>query len=390
MKPPTTVSELRRFLGMVNQLGKFSHNLAQITQPLRELLKKTQSWVWEEAQSQAFKAVKEELTKPIVLTLYDVNADTRIATDASSFGLGAVLLQKTTKDEWKPVAYASRSMTVTERRYAQIEKEALAITWGCERFSTYVLGKQFLILTDHKPLIPLLGTKQLDNLPPRILRFRLRLTKFQYSIEYTPGKTLYVPDTLSRAPLTATGESPDSRKEVNDEVVMEIAMSVLPVDRSRLSEYRQKQLTDPKCSIIMQYCQGGWPMHKSQVEKALQPYWEHQGNLTIGDGILLYDNRIVVPENLQKEVLKKIHEGHQGIEKCRSRAKRSVWWPGLSKQITHCIQSCKECSKSFHQKVEPLMPTKLPEYPWQQVGVDLFYFKGKDYFDVCRLFFPLP
>ena len=179
MQPPRNVSELRRFLGMINQLGKFSPNLARITQPPKRTAEKETVLDVERNTVIAFTEVKEELTKPVVLSLYDLNADTKIATDASSYGLGAV-------------AYASRSMTETERRYAQIEKEALAITWGCEKFSTYVLGRPFLIQTDHKPLIPLLGSKQLDNLPPRILRFRLRLARFQYSIEYTPGKTLYI------------------------------------------------------------------------------------------------------------------------------------------------------------------------------------------------------
>ena len=113
-----TIPELRRFLGMVNQLGKFSPNLAQITQPLRELLKKAHIWQWTEAQQQ--------LT---VLCIYDPNAETA---DASSHGLGAVLLQKH-DSEWKPVAYASRSLSDTEANYAQIEKEALASVWAAKR-----------------------------------------------------------------------------------------------------------------------------------------------------------------------------------------------------------------------------------------------------------------
>ena len=104
------------------------------------------------------------------MALYDPQADTKISADASSHGLGAVLLQQQNQ-EWRPVAYASSSMSETETRYAQIEKEALAITWACEKFSTYILGKHISIETDHKPLVPLLGNKYLDNLPPRVLRF---------------------------------------------------------------------------------------------------------------------------------------------------------------------------------------------------------------------------
>ena len=137
--------------------------------------------------------MKAELTAHTVLALYDPQADTKISADASSHGLAAVVLQKN-QQEWRPVAYASRAMSETETRYAQIEKEVLAITWACEKFSTYILGKHISIETDHKPLVSLLGSRHLDNLPPRVLRFRLRMMTFSYSIQHVPGKLLYNAD----------------------------------------------------------------------------------------------------------------------------------------------------------------------------------------------------
>ncbi|KAL2089226.1 hypothetical protein ACEWY4_016125 [Coilia grayii] len=103
--------------------------------------------------------------------------------------------------QWRPVALISHSMTKTERRYAQIEKEALAITWACERFQTYLLGLHFEIRTDHKPLLSLLSSRALDDIPPRALRFRLRLLRFTYTIVHVPGKNLIAADALLRAPL---------------------------------------------------------------------------------------------------------------------------------------------------------------------------------------------
>ena len=170
MPPPACIQELKRFMGMVNHLGKFSRNLAELSPPLRELLSKKHSWRWDSAQDQAFKLIKTELSKPTVLALYDVNADMKISADASSCGLGAVLLQRENQS-WQPVIYASHAMTSTECKYAQVEKEALATTWACEKFASYILGKKFLIETDHIPLVPLLGNKSLHSLPPRILRF---------------------------------------------------------------------------------------------------------------------------------------------------------------------------------------------------------------------------
>lgn len=203
MPAPQSLTELRRFMGMVNQLGKFSSRIAELGQPLCELMSSKRTWVWGPAQEQAFAQVKEELVKPTILALYDPKAKTTISADASSFGLRAVLLQEK-EGSWKPVAYASRSMSDTERRYAQIEKEALAVTWSCEKFSDYVLGCTFSIETDHKPLVPLLNTKCLNTLPPPVLRFRLRLARFDYTVSHVPGKLMYTADTLSRAP---TGEA---------------------------------------------------------------------------------------------------------------------------------------------------------------------------------------
>jgi len=150
-----------------------------------QLLGKKSTWLWGPEQDTAFTNVKKELAKPTVLALYNPEAPTKVCADASSYGLGAVLMQKQGR-EWKPIAYASRSMTETEQRCAQIEKEALA-TWACEKFSTYILGMKFMIETDHKPLVPLLGTKQLDNFPPRVLWFQLCLARFNFNINHVPG-----------------------------------------------------------------------------------------------------------------------------------------------------------------------------------------------------------
>ena len=119
-------------------IGQISPNLAQITQPLRELLKKARIWQWTEAQQQAFTGIKKALSQPTVLCIYDPNAETKISADASSHGLNAVLLQKH-DSEWKPVAYASRSLSDTEANYAQIDKEALASVWACEKCPWYAV-----------------------------------------------------------------------------------------------------------------------------------------------------------------------------------------------------------------------------------------------------------
>ena len=162
MKQPTSVSEVRRFLGMVNQLSKFSPQLANKTKPLRDLLSSKSQWTWGGTQIKAFQEVKTLLSSSEVLALYNPNSETVVSADASSYGLGAVIIQKQLEGHFCPIAYISTALTPTEQRYAQIEKEALAVTWACERFQHYLLGMHFRIETDHKPLIPL---KNLDEMP---------------------------------------------------------------------------------------------------------------------------------------------------------------------------------------------------------------------------------
>ena len=198
---------------------------------------------------------------------------------------------------------------------------------------------KFHIETDHKPLVPLLGSKDLDKLPPRVLRFRLRLARFQYTIEHVPGKYLYTADALSRAPEATT----ENDTRLQEETIV-ACITHLPAGKERLDEYRKAQAADPICSTVASYCQHGWP-NQSEITPDIKPYWKARGDLMIPDGtLLLYDQRIVVPKALQRQTLQKIHTGHQGIQRCRLRAKLSIWWPGISKTINDMVKHVRSTS----------------------------------------------
>ena len=299
-----------------------------------------------------------------------------ISADASSYGLGAVLLQKH-GEEWKPVAFVSRALTETEQRYAQIEKEALAVTWACERFEDYLLGIPFLIETDHKPLVPLLGIKTLDDLPPRILRFRLRLMRYNYVIMHSPGRSLFTADALSRAPASQPSTTDKELQDTTDAFV-NIVMQNLPISEKRLEEIRQHQTRDPICTQVKAYCKDGWPT-KNTIKGHVKQYWWVSGELTIQGDLLMRGSRLVIPATMRADILHKLHEGHLGVTKCRERARQSVWWPGMSKQLEDLILSCSVCCKERTQRAEPLIPTPFPDFPWQRVGTDLFEWKGSPY-----------
>lgn len=195
MPQPHDKATLMRFMGMVQYLSKFIPNLSDVSAPLRKLLEGDVEWHWETLQQQSFEHLKKLVSKAPVLKYYDVNKDVTLSVNASSEGQGAVIMQ-----EAQPVAYDSRSLTDTQKRYAQIKKELLAIVYGCEKFKQYLYGKQVQVESDHKPLESVFK-KGLHKAPPRLQKMLMRLQAFDLCVTYKPGKDLHIADTLSRAYL---------------------------------------------------------------------------------------------------------------------------------------------------------------------------------------------
>lgn len=374
---PEKVSDVRSLLGMMNHIGKFAPGLAETTKPLRDLLKNDIVWTWDEPQEQAFQKLKAQMSTAPVLIHYSPQKPTKISADASSYGMGGVLMQKE-DSHWKPVYYISRSLTDTEQRYAQVEKEALAVTWCCERFADFLVGlPKFLIETDHKPLLALMKTKHLDELTPRIQRFRMRMMRFSYNIVHVPGKNLVTADALSRAPVGKPGKE-DHEMEEECEMHVRSILEGFPTSDKKLKEIREQQDADEICRTIKEYCRSSWPA-AAKVDHVMKPYYASRDELTVEQGLLLYQCRLVIPTALRQDILKRLHEGHQGIVKCRALARSSVWWPGLSQQIETLVMNCPDCEKERRVNPEPLKPTDTPNYPWQRVGMDLFVWKGHTY-----------
>ena len=339
---PTNVGDIRRFLGTENQMSKFALNLAEVTKALRDLLVKGNQWVWGEAQQRAFEEVKRMLITTPVLALFDPQYDTTLSADASSYGLGAVLLQRQPGGQRKPVAYVSRSMTATEQRYAQIEKEALALTWACERFSDYLIGLKFYIHTDHKPLVPLFSTKRLEGLSLRVQRFRLRMLRYHFTISHIPGKDLVIADMLSRAP-TSTPSDSDLLFYKETSVFVDAVVQSISASDAQLERIKREQ--DDVCKQIIVYCRDSWP-EKHELTGAIRPYYPVKTEIAVANGLLLRGSRLIIPASMRLEILDKIHTGHQGITKCRERARQSVWWPGLSRQLEELVKNCITCVKA--------------------------------------------
>ena len=192
---PHNVTALKSFLGMVNFIAKFLPNLSNILYPLHNLLKKDVQWCWSEAQSSAFEKIKQLITECTKLAIFDENKPITVENDASEYDLGAVLLQ-----ENKPIAFASRSLTETEKNYAQIEKELLAIVFGLHKFHNYVYGRDITVVTDHSSLTYLVK-KPLSKAPKRLRNLMLKVQDYNFELIYVPGTKIPIADCLSRNPI---------------------------------------------------------------------------------------------------------------------------------------------------------------------------------------------
>lgn len=158
---PKNADEVRSFLGLINYVGKFIPNLATLTDPLRKLTKKNVHFFWKKEQQVAFVKLKEILSGDSILSFYKLDRRTRIIADASPVGLGAILMQFDEQNEPRIISYASKSLNETEQRYCQTEKEALALVWAVERFHFFIFGREFELVTDHKPLEIIFGPNKI-------------------------------------------------------------------------------------------------------------------------------------------------------------------------------------------------------------------------------------
>jgi hypothetical protein len=385
MGEPKDVSELRRFLGMVNYLGRFVPNLANMLKPLNDPLHKDAAWTWGHAQKAAFKTVKQSVTSTPTLVYFQTDREMIMSSDASSYGLGAVLYQ-IHDGEMKPVAYCSRTLTAAEQKYAQIEKECLGAVYACEKFDRYLVGlPHFRLQTDHKPLIPLINKRDLVETPVRCQRMLMRLMRYNLTAEFIPGKDLTVADALSRAPLRESESQAQKELESDITVHVDAVREAWSISYQKLQALKKATSEDVMLSYALQYTRDSWPQYKEDVKLAARQLFSVKDELSEYDGLLVRGSRIVIPFSYRDDILGRIHDDHQGIVKCRERANECVWWPGMGQDIKNMVSKCKHCiEKSPTQKKEPMISSPLPSFPFQKVGVDLCEKKGENYL-VCRV-----
>ena len=195
MAPTTSSHELQTFLGVATYMGPFILKLSTLTAPLRELVKEGNMYDWTPAHNAASEKINDSITEEVTLSYFDATKRVTLQVDASMKGLGAALIQ-----DKKPIAFASKDLTDAKSRYANIEREILAVVYGCERFHSYLYGRSFVAESDHKPLESI-HLKHLTAPPPRLQRMLLRLQPYDLTIKYRPGKEMMILDALSRLSL---------------------------------------------------------------------------------------------------------------------------------------------------------------------------------------------
>ena len=360
---PTNLKELASFLGMIQYYGKFISNFATITEPLNLLRRKEVPWHWTDKQQMAFEAVKNALTSNDVLVHYDEGLPLKLDCDASSVGLGVVLSHTFPDGVERPISFASRTLSNTERNYAQIEKEALSIVWGIKKFHQYLYGRKFTLVTDHKPLTTIFSpSKQISMLSTnRLNRWALFLMAYRYDIVYRSTDKHANADCLSRLPNT--NNKMDLDLECATVNIQQIESLYIDVKRmARATE------TDTDLSRVLYYTKYGWP---SNVEANLQAYHRRKQEIVTEENCLLWGMKVIIPQKLQNIILRILHEGHPGIVRMKELARSYVWWPNINSDLEHLVKKCHSCQEQ--QNLPPkaiLHPLEFPSTPWERIHVD--------------------
>jgi hypothetical protein len=257
MSPPKNISELRSFLGLVNYYGKFVENLGSVCQPLHRLLRANVTFTWDEKCSNSFNKLKILLSEAPVLCHYNPSLPVGLACDASSKGLGAVLYHVLPDGSEKPISFASKTLNKAEQKYSQIEKEALGIIFGIKKFHQYIYGRNFLLVTDHKPLLTIFSPHKGISVTTanRLQRWALLLSGYNYSIIYKPSECHSNADSLSRLPLVES-LSKFNVGEKTVRLIQNLQMNKLPISPEKIGE---ATLADSSLSTVLKYIQIGWP-----------------------------------------------------------------------------------------------------------------------------------
>ena len=341
-----------------------------MTEPLTRLTRRDMPWKWGEEQQAAFQHLKTILSKDTILVHYDPHLDIGISCDASNVGIGTVLFHRYPDGSERPIANASKTLSPTQRRYSQIQREALAVIFGLKKFHHFLYGRKFILVTDHKPLVamfnPAKGTPTIAA--NRLARWALTLSQYEYTVEYQSTKDHGNADALSCLPVG--GDDDFDREEERADVsivcnVRELSRQLNPVKPKLIAQETAK---DQVLSKVQCYTKEGWP---SKLADEMKQFKKLEDSLVVESGCLFYGARLIIPDKLRPQVLELLHLGHFGMQQMKQLARSVVYWPHIDDDIEKLVRTCTSCAE--HQNKPPKSanhPWMLPEKPWSRLHLD--------------------
>ena len=271
MPQPDNPQAIRRFLGMANFVSRFVPNMSKLSAPLRALTENGIEWTWSSTQTKAFEDVKKAIAEAATLKFFNPRQETVVQCDASSQGLGAVIMQN-----GQPVAFASRALSSAEVNYCQIEKELLAVVFALHRFDQYVYGRHISVESDHQPL-QILVKKPLKDVPRRLQRMLLELQRYDYNLTYKKGELLFIADSLSRAYVEDKAFKYDATERVyrltseKEWEHINLAQETSGLSDERIRQIREHTRRDTNLQELQATIKTGWPMKAAEVKTCLRP-----------------------------------------------------------------------------------------------------------------------
>lgn len=341
---PINKREVQTFLGMVNFYAEYIRDIASLAEPLRALTRKETPFSWTKECQVSFETLKAVMADQLALHIFDPSAKTILTTDASDVGIGAVLSQVQRNKE-VPIAFASHTLSPTERNYATNEREAWAAIWAMEHFEKFLLGRRFTLRTDHQALKSLLITQTSRRTSAKFTRWIERLAPFDYTVEYHPGSQNQVADALSRL-----------RGRAQEYGIRNIRGSITT------ATIKENTKDDPLLQKIISFLGSHWPK-KSTMETEVKNFFQVKDQLVLRDNILFRQHKIVAPESLHRTILQEAHRGHPGIVRMKRKLRETYWWRGLDKQVEHFVDNCLACQASDKTNIRNIMPPQLSPLP---------------------------
>lgn len=363
-KRPQDRAALRAFIGALTFYDCFLKNRATVMKPLYELANSKGSFDWGPRHTKAFVEAKKLLASEAVVGHYDPKLPLRLSVDASGIGVGIVLANVLPDGTEVPIAFASKTLSKAEQNYSVLDREGLAVIFGVKRFHSYLYGRSFSITTDHKPLIGLFNPdKAIPHIQsPRIIRWCLMLSNYDYVILYRRGPMNQNADMLSRLPVDEQFQDPPPLREV---LLLE-GQDGPPLDPKDISEATKK---DKLLQKVLFALQNGWT-HSDDSQ--FEPFLRRRTELSTHRDCILWGNRVVIPESLRDRVLQLLHSNHPGICAMKACARSYVWWPGLDTEIEEKVRGCNTC-----QQVRNMPPKdrtsqwESEDSPWSRLHVDI-------------------